>query len=238
MPRGRKPLKLPGPPVGGAGVGAGGVVTGDVARETLPVPSVAAALFGDRSAVAQAYAELLGSDGIVRGLLGPRERPRIWDRHILNCVVGADQAPVGSRVCDVGSGAGLPGLVWAIARSDLQVTLVEPLLRRATFLTEATEALQLSNVRVLRVRAEQLGGDERFDVVTSRAVAPLPRLLDWSMPLVRPGGVLLAMKGSGAREELRSVRAGASPWRVDTADVLTLGVGLIDPPATVIRLQG
>ena len=210
----------------------------DVPRETLPVPAVAGELFGARLTQAEAYADLLGSDGIVRGLMGPRERPRIWDRHLLNCAVVAAEVPDGARVCDVGSGAGLPGVVWAIMRPDLQVTLVEPLLRRSAFLTEIAGRLDLRNIRVLRARAEQVRGGERFDVVTSRAVAPLPRLLDWSMPLVRAGGVLLAMKGAGARDELRSAQAQGSRWRLDTAEILTLGAGVIDPQATVIRLRG
>ncbi len=215
-------------------------MTGDdaVPRETLPVPPVARVLFGDRLGVACAYADLLGTDGIVRGLIGPRERPRIWDRHVLNCAAVADEVPADAEVCDIGSGAGLPGVVWAIRRPDLSVTLVEPLLRRATFLTEVVERLELTNVQVLRVRAEQLHGQARFDVVTSRAVAPLPRLMSWSMPLVRPGGLLLAMKGSGVRDELHQARAEGSRWDLDAAEVQIVGADVIDPPATVIRLRG
>ena len=139
---------------------------------------------------------------MTRGLIGPREAPRIWDRHLLNCAVLTDVLPDGTDVCDIGSGAGLPGLVLAIRRPDLRVTLVEPLLRRTTFLSEVVERLGLDNVEVRRGRAEELHGSAEFSVVTSRAVAPLPRLLAWSMPLVRQGGALVAMKGSSALDEV------------------------------------
>jgi 16S rRNA (guanine527-N7)-methyltransferase len=144
----------------------------------------------------------LATVGVERGLIGPRETPRLWERHVLNCLaLSAEPAP-GASVVDLGSGAGLPGLVLAIGRPDLDVTLVEPLLRRATFLEEAVTTLGLVNVRVLRDRADGLHGRERFDVVTARALAPLDRLLGWAMPLVRPTGVLLAMKGSAAAAEV------------------------------------
>ena len=146
----------------------------------------------DRLPLAVAYADLLATEGVVRGLIGPREAPRLWDRHLLNCAVLGEAVPQDATVCDIGSGAGLPGLVLAIARPDLRVTLVEPLLRRTTFLEEVVSALSLPHVEVVRGRADDLHGVRTFDVVTSRAVAPLERLLQWSMPLVvprrRPGG--------------------------------------------------
>ena len=153
-----------------------------------------------RLPLAERYAELLATDGVVRGLIGPREAPRLWERHLVNCALLADLVPRDSTVCDIGSGAGLPGLVLAIARPDLRVTLVEPLLRRTTFLEEVVADLGLDHVEVVRGRAESLHGRRRFDVVTSRAVAPLGRLLDWSMPLVAPTGALVAMKGSSVAE--------------------------------------
>jgi 16S rRNA (guanine527-N7)-methyltransferase len=152
--------------------------------------------------VAEAYAALLADDGVVRGLIGPREAPRLWERHLLNCAVLAELIDEGADVADIGSGAGLPGLVLAVVRPDLRLTLVEPLLRRATFLQDAVDRLGLDNVEVVRARAEELHGKREFSVVTSRAVAPLDRLLDWSMPLVRQGGCLLAMNGSSAAEEI------------------------------------
>ena len=167
-----------------------------------PPPPAAVALFGDRIDAAERYVGLLATDGILRGLIGPREAPRLWDRHVLNSALLADAVPEGASVADVGSGAGLPGLVVAIARPDLRVTLVEPLLRRTTFLLEAVETLGLGNVVVRRDRADALHGSARFDAVTARAVAPLERLLGWCMPLVAPEGALLAMKGSSADDEV------------------------------------
>jgi 16S rRNA (guanine527-N7)-methyltransferase len=206
-----------------------------VPRETTPPPSVAAQLFGDRLPIAEAYCELLGTTGLVRGLIGPREVPRLWDRHLLNCAVLSDLLPPGCRVADVGSGAGLPGLVLAIRRPDLSVTLVEPLLRRATFLQETLDQLELGNVEVHRARAEELGGRGSFSAVTARAVARLPRLLDWSMPLVEPGGCLLAMKGSSAAAEVAEAAEALRRWGTD-ADVLSVGASVISPPATVVRV--
>ena len=147
------------------------------------------------------YAQILETTGTERGLIGPREVPRIWDRHILNCVVVVDRIPKNATVADVGSGAGLPGIVWAIARPDLKVTLIEPLLRRATFLEEVITELGLENARVLRSRAEQV--TECFDFVTARAVAELGQLAKWTLPLLKPGGVLLALKGQSAAEEIK-----------------------------------
>jgi 16S rRNA (guanine527-N7)-methyltransferase len=168
-----------------------------------PAPEVVRALFpSDRLSLVERYVELLATDGVVRGLIGPREVPRIWDRHLVNCALLATVLPRGASVADIGSGAGLPGLVIALARPDLTVTLVEPLLRRTTFLEEVVGELGLSQVTVRRDRADALHGRSRFDVVTARAVAPLDRLLGWSMPLVAPAGSLLAMKGESAEDEI------------------------------------
>ena len=127
----------------------------------------------ERLPLIAAYAASLADAGVVRGLIGPREVPRLWERHLLNCAVLGEAVPEGVEVCDIGSGAGLPGLVLAIARPDLRLTLVEPLLRRTTYLSEVVEELGLDNVEVVRGRADALHGERRFDVVTSRAVAPL-----------------------------------------------------------------
>ena len=154
-----------------------------------PVPDVVRALFpSDRLPLVERYAELLATDGVVRGLIGPREVPRLWDRHIVNCALLATALPRDARVADIGSGAGLPGLVVGLARPDVRVTLVEPLLRRTTFLEEVVAELGLDKVVVRRDRADALHGQETFDVVTARAVAPLERLLGWCMPLVSPTG--------------------------------------------------
>ena len=199
------------------------------------MPSVAQEIFGARLDLAVTYADLLATEGVDRGLLGPREAPRLWQRHLLNCAVVAGLVPENADVCDLGSGAGLPGLVLAICRPDLALTLVEPLLRRTSFLTETADRLGLPNVEVVRARAEELHGAREFTVVTSRAVAPLPRLLAWSMPLVRRDGQLLAMKGTSAADELAGASADLSRWGATGADVLEVGRHVITPPTTVIR---
>jgi 16S rRNA (guanine527-N7)-methyltransferase len=178
-------------------------------------------VFASRLSVAERYAELLATEGVVRGLIGPREVPRLWDRHIMNSAVVAPRVPTDATVADVGTGAGLPGLVWAIARPDIHMTLIEPLLRRTSFLDEAVVELGLTNVEVLRSRAEDV--DARFDVVTARAVAALDKLGRWCMPLVKPGGVMLAMKGRSAADEVESAastlhRLGATSIVVATYD--------------------
>lgn len=190
----------------------------------------------DRLPVAVAYADLLATDGVVRGLIGPREAPRLWDRHLLNSAVLGEAIPQGSTVCDIGSGAGLPGLVVAIARPDLSITLVEPLLRRTTFLDEVMEALSLTNVEVVRGRADALHGSRTFDVVTSRAVAPLDRLLEWSMPLVAPTGALVAMKGSNVAEEIEAAWPVLDRWRCGEPEVLTLGAGVLVHSTHALRV--
>lgn len=196
----------------------------DVSRET-PEPELAliTQVFAeDRLPALRRYVDLLAGDGVTRGLIGPREVPRLWDRHLLNCGLLSPVVPEGARVVDLGSGAGLPGLVLALARPDLAVTLVEPMLRRTTFLTEACALLGLDDVRVIRGRAEDLRG-ETYDVVTARALAPLPRLLGWALPLVARDGALLAMKGASAADEVDAAAAELHRWRA-SADVLHLSV--------------
>ena len=194
------------------------------------VPPEARAVFGPAVDAAIEYARLLATEGTVRGMIGPRELPRLWERHLLNSAAIASLVPAGARVVDVGSGAGLPGIPLALARPDLTVTLLEPLARRVAFLTECVDRLGLERVTVVRGRAEEgpvrreLGG---ADVVTARAVAPLDKLAGWCLPLLRSGGLLLAMKGSTAAEELAA--AGSLPG---AARALVTQAG--DPPATVI----
>lgn len=170
----------------------------------LDVEEVAERLFGPRLPLARRYAEHLVTTGVERGLIGPREAPRVWDRHVLNCAVVADLVPDGARVVDVGSGAGLPGIPLALARPDLQIALVEPLARRVDWLDEVVADLGI-DVRVDRGRAEEIAVRRRWegaDVVTARAVAPLARLAGWALPLLLNGGRLLAMKGASAAEEI------------------------------------
>lgn len=208
-----------------------------VSRETPPPPPEATGVFAAALPIAERYAALLAGAGTERGLIGPREVPRLWERHLLNCAVLTDAIPASATVSDVGSGAGLPGLVLAIRRGDLRVTLVEPLLRRATFLAEAVEQLGLRNVEVVRSRAEELQGSRTFDVVTSRAVARLPKLLRWSMPLVAPGGVLLAMKGSSAAQELEEAQTVLRRLGGTEPEIVHLGSSLLSVPTTAVRVR-
>ncbi len=177
---------------------------------------VNADVFGDRTPLARRYVEHLAASGTERGLVGPREVPRLWERHVLNCAALAPLCPQDTAVIDVGTGAGLPGLVLALARPDLEVVLVEPLARRVAWLGEVVDDLGLA-VRVVRARAQECG--VRAGTVTARAVAPLDRLAGWCLPLVEPGGQLLALKGRSAAEELAAAepalrRAGAGTWEV------------------------
>ena len=195
--------------------------------------------YADVPGLAQ-YAVLLAGAGVERGLIGPRELPRLWSRHLVNCAVVAQEAtddiPGNASVADVGSGAGLPGVVWALVRPDLTITLVEPLLRRATFLTEVIEQLSLGQrVQVLRARAEDAPAAS-FDVVTARAVARLPQLLAWTLPLCRPGGVVLALKGSNAAAEIEEWGTCAGSRLAGQATLHEYGTGHVDPPTTVVRV--
>ncbi len=204
----------------------------DVSRETPPPAAVG--VFASRLPMMERYADLLATEGTVRGLIGPRELPRLWTRHLLNCAAVLPRLPQGATVADVGTGAGLPGLVWAIARPDLDVTLIEPLLRRTTFLDQVVEELSLENVRVLRARAEDV--EETFDVVTARAVAHLDKLGRWCMPLVkRPGGVLLALKGRSAEDEV----AAAKPTlhRLGATTIVVSTYASSDEPTTVVEVS-
>jgi len=208
------------------------------APSAAPPPS-AHAVFGDRLALAQRYATHLVGSGVERGLIGPREAPRVWERHLLNCAVVAELVPDGARVVDVGSGAGLPGIPLALARPDLSVVLVEPLARRVDWLREVVEDLGLP-VEIERGRAEERVVRARWegaDVVTARAVAPLARLAAWALPLVRTGGALLALKGASAADEVRRDRAAVR--RLGGADprVVRCGVDVVDPPSTVVVVE-
>jgi 16S rRNA (guanine527-N7)-methyltransferase len=268
----------PGPPASSSGT----VPPDPAVRLPDDLAEAARRLFGDRLPLAEAYAELLAGPGVVRGLIGPRETPRIWDRHLLNCAAVAELIPTESTVVDVGSGAGLPGIVLAIARPDLSVTLVEPLARRAMFLTEAVDVLDLGGaVTVLRARAEEIEAYRRraarggargraarmvgpesagrpeddgppwyeladvddlaelsipAEIVTARAVAPLDRLAAWCLPLVAPGGRLLALKGATAADEAAEHAAVVRRLGGSAPEVRRCGVGVVDPPTTVIEV--
>ena len=205
--------------------------------EAVPAPPEAAAqVFGPALPQVMEFASLLATDGVERGLLGPREVPRLWERRLLNCAVVAELVPDGAEVVDVGSGAGLPGLVLALLRPADRMTLLEPMLRRTTFLEECVERLDLPHVTIRRGRAEELAGTIRADVATSRAVAPLDRLVPLSAGVLRPGGTILAIKGRDAAAELEHASPVLRRLGVRSADVVQAGQGIVEPPATVVRI--
>ena len=203
----------------------------------MPAAGLLPQLFGDRAAAVEAYVDLLCTAGVRRGLIGPREPERIWHRHVLNCVAVAPLFGPSGTVCDVGSGAGLPGLVIALARPDLHLTLLEPLQRRVDFLQEAVRLLAAPNVTVLRGRAEHVVGEVRADAVTSRAVARLDVLASWCLPLLVPGGELVALKGAHAQDEVRDCARALAELGVTSVHVETHGGRFVQPPTTVVRLQ-
>lgn len=182
------------------------------------------------------FAGMLADHGPVRGLIGPRELPRLWSRHLLNCAAVARMLPDDGVLVDVGSGGGLPGIVLAAMRPGMDVVLVETMERRVTWLEEVVDALGLRNVRVLRGRAEELHEGVRADVVTARAVAPLDRLAGWTLPFLRPGGRLLAMKGRTAAEELAGARAALEAYGGGAAQILSVDVVPGIEPTTVVSV--
>jgi 16S rRNA (guanine527-N7)-methyltransferase len=205
----------------------------------MAMTSVPYRLFGERLPLAECFVSLLAEHGVERGLIGPREVGRLWDRHVSNSAVIAELLPECATVVDVGSGAGLPGVPLAIARPDLRLTLLEPMARRIAWLTEVVERLNL-DVRVVRGRAEEpeirrsLGG---ADVVTARAVAPLAKLAGWCLPLVAPGGFLLALKGESANEELtRDADLVRRAGGIEQS-IVTCGAELLPVPTTVVSVR-
>lgn len=183
------------------------------------------------------YVDLLTTVGVDHGLLGPRETDRIWSRHILNCAVIAPLLVADSLLCDLGSGAGLPGIVLALARPDVRFTLLEPLLRRASFLDIVATELGLDNVVVRRGRAEEMRADPPFDSVTARAVAPLERLVGLALPLLRCGGELLAFKGHSAADEVAAASPTLARLGARQVWIETCGLGIVDPATTLVRIE-
>ena len=204
-------------------------------RAPAPPPE-ARALFGPALGLAERYADLLAGPAVQRGLIGPRETVRLWDRHLMNCAALAELVPHPGSVIDLGSGAGLPGIVIAILIPDARVVLLEPMARRAAFLEECVRDLGLRNATVRRGRAEDLAGELAADVVVARAVAPMPRLAGLALGLVRPGGLVLALKGAGAEQELARARGVLRRLGARDAAVVQAGSGRVSPAATVIRL--
>jgi 16S rRNA (guanine527-N7)-methyltransferase len=201
-----------------------------------PPPQEAAEVFGSALGTARRFAEILATDGVTRGLIGPREAPRLWERHLLNCALVAEFVPDTGELVDIGSGAGLPGVVLAMLRPGLRVILLEPLLRRSVFLEECVRRLELANATVVRGRAEDMTGAIKADVATARAVAPLGRLAGWAAGVLRPGGQILAIKGRAAEEELAAARPVLSRLGVRSAEVLRAGHGSVIPATTVVRV--
>ncbi|MFG6503682.1 16S rRNA (guanine(527)-N(7))-methyltransferase RsmG [Microbacterium sp. P05] len=198
-------------------------------------PAAAAEIFGDRIGVARAYTAALAAHGEERGLIGPLELPRLWSRHILNSAVTARL--FSGRVGDVGSGAGLPGLVLAIARPDVQFVLIEPMERRTTWLSEQVDALGLTNIEVVRSRGEDWTGAGTLDIVTARAVSALRTLLPLTAPLARDGGELVLLKGANAGNEIESAAKQISRFGLRDVRVETVGANLLAEPTRVVRAR-
>ena len=204
--------------------------------EVPPPPALAQTIFGPRLELAERYAHMLAGTGVQWGLLGPHEIDRIWDRHLLNCGVVAELLAPGDSVADIGSGAGLPGLVLAIAEPGLRVVLIESLLRRTEFLRTVIAELGL-DVEVVRGRAEDPAVRQRAgecDAVVSRAVAALDKVARWSLPLLRPDGRMLAIKGERAADEVRQYRRVLTALGAADVRVLECGVEYLSPPARVV----
>jgi 16S rRNA (guanine527-N7)-methyltransferase len=204
--------------------------------EVSAAPGAAAALFGSRLDRAQRYAQILAGAGVERGLLGPREVDRLWDRHILNSAAVAELFDSNDRIADIGSGAGLPGIPLALARPDLRLTLIEPLLRRSEFLREVVEDLGLE-ITIVRGRAEDRSVRQQvgeMDAVVSRAVASLDKLTKWSLPLLRPDGRMVAIKGERAEEEIREHRRVMTSLGAVDVRVKRCGADYLDPPVTAV----
>lgn len=201
-----------------------------------PEPAVAAALFGDRIELARAFTGNLAKQGETLGLIGPLELPRLWSRHILNSAIVAPLLRPG-RVGDVGSGAGLPGIVLAIARPDVSFVLIEPMERRVAWLDDQVSVLGLENVMVVRARAEEAQLPAPLDQVTARAVSALRTLIPLTAPLVRSGGELVLMKGAGAEREVEAAAKAIRKYRLEDVEVLTLGDGVLDEVTRVVRAK-
>lgn len=200
-----------------------------------PEPGVAASLFGDGIAKARSFAEALAREGEERGLIGPLELPRLWTRHILNSAIAAPLFH--GSVADVGSGAGLPGVVLAIARPDVQWTLIEPMERRVTWLSEQVSALELGNVEVLRGRAEEVKRSGSFDMVTARAVSAMRTLIPLTAPLVKDGGELALLKGLNVQNEINAAQKQLNRFRVSDLRVEILGEGVLAETTRVVRAR-
>jgi 16S rRNA (guanine527-N7)-methyltransferase len=200
-------------------------------------PKEAKEVYGEHIGQARQYFDLLVRDGDLLGLIGPRELPKLWSRHILNSAVVADLVEDGQVVADVGSGAGFPGIPMAILRPKVKFVLIEPMERRANWLADVVvPTLGLENVKVLRGRAEE-APLRNYDVTTARAVSALPKLLRMLVPLTAPGGQVLAMKGSKAQDEIEESKSLAKKLKLDSFEIVTVGENLLVDPTTVVRVR-
>ena len=205
-------------------------------RQEAWVVDAAEVLYGEQLEVAERFVEHLVTTGIEWGLLGPREVPRMWERHVLNCAVVHELLPQGALVADVGSGAGLPGIALAIARPDVQFVLIEPLERRVDWLNMVIDDLELENVDVVRARSEQVVDSVDVDIVTARAVSAMKSLIPMTVPLLHGKGELLAIKGRSAPAELEKADKVLRKFKTKGSEVLTIGDELLEVPTTVARL--
>jgi 16S rRNA (guanine527-N7)-methyltransferase len=198
-------------------------------------PAATELIFGDQIGKARLYFEALVRDGDLLGLLGPREMPKLWTRHILNSAVVAELVSPGQTVADVGSGAGLPGIPMALAQPQAHFTLIEPMERRSDWLKRVVQDLELTNVRVHRARAEEVA--EVFDVVTARAVSALPNLLRMCVPMTKHGGEVIALKGSKAAEEIQDSKKLQKKLGIESFEIVRLGGEFLTDPTLVVRTK-
>lgn len=206
--------------------------------ELTPIERRAAEkLFAEQLPATQRYVEHLCTTGITHGLLGPREVPRMWSRHVLNSAVLGPELPSGATVADVGSGAGLPGIALALARPDVEFILIEPMERRVDWLDAVIRNLSLSNVRVIRARAEEASDEVMAEVVTARAVSALKKLIPMTVPLMADDGELMLLKGRSAAEEIKAAAKQIKKARLGEPRVELLGESLLDEATTVVRAQ-